>query len=117
MAENKTINKPSLWIWKIFYIVIALAAFAGLNFLVFSKGGSSGIDELSIAEFLIFPDVLLTGFLISLFLLINQKVNSDIDGSRAPLVCTIVFGCVFIFVALVSAVLLSLLIQSRAALG
>ena len=118
MAENnRTINKPSLWIWKIFYIVIALAAFAGLNVLVFSQFVSSGMDVLTAAVFLFFPDILLIGFLVSLFLVINQKVNCDQDASKAPLVCMFVFLGIFIFAVLVVAVLSSLLINSRAAMG
>ncbi|MBR4430345.1 MAG: hypothetical protein IKS75_03530 [Clostridiales bacterium] len=117
MSDNRTVNKPSLWIWKIFYIVIALAAFVGLNFLVFSPFVSSGLDVESTAVFLAVPDLLLIGFLVSLFLVINQKVNSDQNASKAPLVCMFVFLGILIFAVLVVAVLSSLLINSRAAMG
>ena len=75
--KSREINKPSLWVWKIFYIVIAFAVLAGLNYLAFTKGVSSGIDMMTMAVFLLFFFFFLIGFLISLFLEINQKVNCD----------------------------------------
>ena len=72
---------------------------------------------MSMAVFLLFADIPLIGFLISLFLEINQKVNCDEFPSKAPLVCVFVFAGVFIFVVLVLAVIISLLVKSRAALG
>ena len=101
--KSREINKPSLWVWKIIYIVIVLAALAGLNYLAFTKGVSAGIDTMSMAVFLLIADIPLIGFLISLFLEINQKVNCDEFPSKAPLVCVFVFAGLFIFVVLVLA--------------
>ena len=115
--KSREINKPSLWVWKIFYIVIVLAVLAGLNYLAFTKGVSSGIDMMTMAVFLLFADIPLIGFLISLFLEINQTVNCDEFPSKAPLVCVFVFAGLFIFVVLVLAVIISLLVKSRASLG
>ena len=113
--KSRKVSKPSLWVWKIFYAVIAIALMAGANVFALSKTPQDMLDMVILS--LVLVDIHLIGFLISLYLTIDQKVQCVQYPSKAPYAWMFVFAGILVFLTLIIAVFMNLIINSRAMLG